>query len=244
MKKFACLLALATLCIKFLPAQVVAKTQWMTYTIGGDKYYYIKNYSFANNKMVETNKGGSATLDKMKTEVEIVAIEKTADAELVITKYDDTTFGVHYFNNITAQQATVFTNNDNTFTSIEAAKAYMPTAEETSVVFYTKAGFAIADKKKVMPEMQKKDLLAFANYFAKEANSIIAKYKEKTPATDDEKMGQSLAMTLLIGTLPSKYATEKGFHAYKSVAVIEKAMKKFKKDKDLKKILDTVKIED
>jgi hypothetical protein len=218
-------------------AQKATAHKWYTYTIGGKKSYYLKTHQFTNEKMIENQTGSGSQFDNSLVEVPIVAIATNGNDELVVLKYGDSSYYALVFKNITTTSAMVQFSDD-AFKTIEEAKSFEPTNEGTE--WFTEAGFAKANKKPAMPEMKKQDVIAFIKYFGEKVKLI----KEKTDElkTDDDKM-KSLGMVMVLATVPAAYAKAKGYHEYKSMAVIERGIKKFKNDKDLKKLVKDIGLE-
>lgn len=241
MKKVLLFIALFIVTNTLVNAQQVAKTKWKIYTLGGKKGYFTKTYQFSNNKMLEISNGSGDQWEGNKVEVAIVANETEGTNETIVLKYGDSSFYAYYFENITADGATVHFSNE--FVDVESAKTYKPTDANSGSKWYTVAGFAKVDKLKAMPELQKKDALAFAKYFVGVAKNLKAKLEENTTGSDDEKAGRGLAMVMMLSATPTTYAESKGFHPYKSIAVMERGMKKFEKDKDVKKIMSEFKMD-
>lgn len=219
-------------------AQSVTKTKWHVYTLGGKRNYFVKTHSFSSTKETIAQFGAGDQWDKQKQEIDVVSMETEGSSERVIVKYSDSSFYTYLFQNITPNQATVFTSDDEAKT-IEEAKQYQPKPGDNGSTWLTTAGYTAAEKKKVMPALQKKDALDFMNYFVKTANEYKAKMEDlsKTAMSDDEKAGAGMGMAILLSSLPMQYAETKGFHPYKSMNVIEAGLKKFQNDKDVKKIM-------
>jgi hypothetical protein len=93
--------------------------------------------------------------------------------------------------------------------------------------------------KPIMPTMTKKDVIAFANYFADKAQKLKESFSQ---ATGVDKTKMKLASAMILAAVPSKYAESKGYSSYKSIPVIEKGMKAFAKDADVLKIIKSAKI--
>ncbi len=242
MKKQTFLLFITLLTAFASQAQTVTNTKWHYYTLGGKKNYFVKTVQVSDKKLKLSQFGSGDSFDKTVSEVEVVEIETTNEHTKVFSKYAEDSYTVHIFKNITTNEASVFGTNES-FETLEAAKNYAPKAAEEGTIWYTAAGYASADKKKVMPPMDKKAAVEFAKFMVSKIKDIKTKMDEvqNNNATDDEKVGKGLALALIVGALPSKYAEMKGFHPYKSMSVIEKSIKKFENDKDIKKIMNELK---
>ncbi len=205
-------------------AQTLVNTKWYEYYLGGTKGYFTKTHTVKQNKLIENQMGSGGAFDNKPTDISIEKLISTTTDERIINKYDDTTFMVIVFKNIDTDKAKVCLNTE-TFTSIEAATAFMPKDEEY-ITWYTEAGFKIENAKPIMPTITKNDMLAFSNY-------MIDKLKEISKKLDEEKLEAEeknfkLAMSTIL--LPLDYSESKGYNGYKSLAVFEVGIKKFKKD--------------
>ncbi len=231
-------LHLATALLMALPlstliAQKSLNTKWNCPTIGGKKGYYTKTYTFTKDKMVESQTGSGGPQDNKPTTVPVVAVITNADNEQLITKYDDTTFLLIQFKNMTAKGADVCLHTE-TFNTIEAAKAYVPTANDY-IKWFTEIGYKEEMKKPAIPELTKKDVLAITTEMSKTFAEGKAKLTGIT--NEDEKMGALLGVIMRAQLTPMTYAESKGYNPYKSLPVLERGLKKFEKDKDIAKLL-------
>jgi hypothetical protein len=210
-------------------AQKSTTGKWHTYYIGGKKGYFIKTYEVSKNGVIENQYGSGGQFDNNPMTIPVVDVVVTDADERVITDYSDSNFYVIIFKNFTPLKASVFYCTE-PFKTIDEAKTFKP--KETDFIdWYSKEGLEAEDKKPVMPPFTKKDALEFANFMG----AFIAEATKKIDA--DKKEEKGLALALQVATLPSQFAQSKGFHAYKSLPVIDKGMNKFKNDADLKKVL-------
>ncbi len=232
MKRFTTTLLLAIAVVFSATAQQKLLNQkWHRFTIGGNKNYFVKTTVFTNTTMTENQFGSGGQFDNSPMEIKVAEIYTTENDVRVITDYGDSSYYVLVFKNFTDKKVQACMNTDR-YTTIEEAKTFVPEEKEFSD-WLTEAGYKAEAKKPAMPEMTKKDVLAFANFFAKKYKEIKSKI-DANPNPDKEMGG--FATALLLSTMPSNYAELKGFNAYKSIAVIVRGMEKFKNDADLKKI--------
>lgn len=232
MKRITTTVLLAISFVFTVQAQEVLKHKWHRFYIGGNKGYFVKTNQFTNTTMTENQFGAGNTFDNSPMEIKVAEIYKTDADERVITDYGDSSYYVLVFKNFTANKAQACMNTE-AFKTIEEAKAYQP-AETDFTDWFTEPGYKAEAKKPAMPEMTKKDVLAFATFMAKAYKEIKTAAEAKSDGGDEAKDGFAAAM--LLAVMPAKYAESKGYNAYKSLPVIERGMKKFEKDADVKKI--------
>jgi hypothetical protein len=221
--------------------QELISQKWHRFSIGGNKGYFVKTTVFTDSTMTENQFGSGGQFDNSPMVIKVAEIYSTGNEVRVITDYGDSSYYVLVFKNFTNNKAKGCMNTDR-YSTIEEAKTFMPEENEFSD-WYTEAGYKAEAKKPAMPEMTKKDAIAFAKFFTT-AFKEIKKKMDDNPNPDKEMGG--FAAALLLSTMPSNYAESKGFNAYTSIPVIERGMKKFKNDAELKKIfkdagLDSIK---
>lgn len=231
MKRITTTLLLAAAFVFTAQAQEVLKHKWHRFYIGGNKGYFVKTTQFTNTTMTENQFGAGNSFDNSPMEIKVAEIYKTDVDERVITDYGDSSYYVLVFKKFTANKAQGCMNTE-AFKTIEEAKAFEP-ADTDFTDWFTEPGYKAEAKKPAMPEMTKKDALAFATFITKAYTDI------KTAAeanSDGDKAKDGFAAAMLLAVMPSKYAELKGYNAYKSLPVIERGMKKFEKDADVRKI--------
>ncbi len=229
---------IAIFAITNLNAQKATANKWFQYYIGGKKGYFIKTTTFTKSSMVENQKGRGDQWENQPVTVKVVDINQENEMEKIITEYGDSSYYVVTFKDFTINNAKVNLNSTEYKTIEEAKQAPTPDEKEFSN-WYTEEGYKASLKKPTMPEMKKQDVIKLTQYIANKLKEIESKINN---LSDEEKKAAGLGIALLISTAPSNYAEAKGYHAYKSLAVMERGMKKFKDDKDVKKILDSIKI--
>ena len=218
-----------------LIAQKITTEKWHTFYIGGNKGFFVKTYVVSKDGLTENQFGSGGQFDNSPVQIKVAELVANENEERIITDYGDSAYYVIVFKNLTAEKAEVCYHTD-VFKTIAEAKAYIPDATEYSD-WFTETGYNASLKKPAMPEMNKQDVLKFAQYMAKfvaDANVDMEKL------TGEEKANSGFRLALLVATLPSKYAEEKGFSPYKSLAIIDRGVNKFKNDKDVKKILKSI----
>lgn len=220
-------------------AQEVLKHKWHRFYIGGDKGYFVKTSTFTHTSMTEDQFGSGSTFDNSPMEIKVAKLYTTAADERVITDYGDSSYYVLVFKNFTSNKAAVCMNTE-AFKTIEEAETYSP-ADTEFTDWFTEAGYALESKKPVMPEMTKKDAIAFMQYLTKAIADIKKAVAEK--ASDDKEM-DGLAFAMIISTVPAKFAETKGYNAYKSIPVIQRGMNKFKNDPEIKKLMSATGLPD
>jgi hypothetical protein len=230
MKKFV-FTAMALVVTTAMFSQEVLKHKWHQFYIGGNKGYFTKTHQFTATTMTENQFGSGSQFDNSPMEIAVAEIYTAGAEERVILDYTDSNYYVLVFKNFTPQKASVSMNTD-AFKTMEEAKQYVP-AEESFSDWYTPAGYKAANAKPAMPEMTKKDAVALATYMAN-AYTKVKETIEAKPKSDNEFEGLGLA--LMLSTLPANYAESKGFNPHKSLAVIDRGMKKYRKDPAVLKI--------
>ncbi len=218
--------------ISTVSAQELLKHKWHRFYIGGDKGYFVKTNSFTATSMTENQFGSGGQFDNSPMEIKVVSIYQTADDERVITEYADSAYYILVFKNFTANKAQVCMSTE-PFTTIDAAKAFVP-ADEMFSDWFTAAGYKAEEKKPAMPEMTKKDAIAFVTYFTNAINSIK---KAQEAKSDADKEKNAFAAAMLLAVVPSKFAESKGYNAYKSLPVIDRGMNKYKNEPEIKQLL-------
>jgi hypothetical protein len=236
MKNVLLLLTLLLSISNITSAQKVTKTKWHTYYIGGKKYYFVKTHEFTPTTLTENQTGSGGQFDNSPVKIKIVQIVTTSYGEKVITEYGDSSYYVISFKNITNNKAEVCKSSTELKTKEEAI-AYEPDSSQYST-WYTKAGIDAENKKPVMKTFTKQNALEISKMIANAAKDM------KSKINGEEDGLKKFGMALVLSTLPSNYAQKKGFHAYKSLVVIDKGMNKFKNDPDVKKILKDAGLDD
>ncbi|MCX6318689.1 MAG: hypothetical protein NTW29_15515 [Bacteroidetes bacterium] len=212
-------------------AQEILKHKWHRFFIGGDKGYFVKTNTFSNTTMTEDQFGSGGNFDNSPMEIKIAELYTTPTDERVITDYGDSSYYVIVFKNFTAQKASVCLHTE-VFTTIEAAKAFVPDSAAFTD-WFTEAGYKAEDKKPVLPEMTKKDAISFVQFFT----NVLKDVQAAAVKTEGEKEMKGFAAAMLLSALPAKYAESRGYNAYKSMPVIERGLKKYKNDPEIKKLL-------
>jgi hypothetical protein len=218
-------------------AQKLLNTKWHRLVIGGANGYYTKTQTISDSIMIENQFGTGDVFDDSPMEIKVMTVFTTGADERVVTKYGDSLYAIIVFKNINDSFADVCYYS-NTFKTVAEAKQYQPT-EQSYFKWYTQIGYDNEMAKPVMPAMTKKDVIAFANYFADKAKKLKESFS-KVNGVDKTKM--QLAAAMILAAVPGKYAESKGYSSYKSIPVIEKAMKAFAKDADVLKIIKNAKI--
>ncbi len=232
MKKLLLLLLVAVSLNSKLAAQKNATQKWYNYSLGGKKSYFTKTHQITTTSFIESQVGSGDQWENQPVTVPVIEIVSENGVEKIITKYGDSSYYTITLKDITATQANVNLSSD-AYKTIEEAKQHIAPDDGFSV-WYTKAGFTKLEKMPVMPELKKQDAVMLSKYIVNIFKDIKSKM---TKLSDEEKKNAGFAMALLLSTAPTKYAESKGYNGYKSLAVIDRGMKKFKTDKDVKKII-------
>ncbi len=216
-------------------AQQCIDMLWHKVVIGGAKGYYTKTHEINFETMSETNVDFGDQFDNQSMQIPVEDIIVKDNEERVITRYSDK-YAVIIFKNISDFKADVYYYSQ-MFDDVESAKAFQPIPEQFST-WYTPAGYTL--------EMMKPELKIFTKADAIEvAKLVVAKntaMKEKVKSgTLDQQSIKQLTAALLLNAVPIEWAMSKGVNPYKSLAVIEAGMKKFKEDKDVLKIINQLK---
>jgi hypothetical protein len=233
MKKFlfvAVVLSIAA----FANAQKMYSTKWHTFYIGGNKGYFVKTYNIGTDSVIENQFGSGGQFDNKPTTIPVQEIVTTETEERVITKYGDNSFYLIVFKDFTANKANVFFGTDE-FKTVAEAKAFVPKADQY-IDWFTQEGYAVEDKKPVMKTFTKADAKELLQFMGTTYNKVA---KEMNLQKDDPR---ELGLAMMVAFLPTKFAENKGFHAYKSLPVIDKAMKKLKYDPEIKKLIKEFKL--
>jgi hypothetical protein len=215
-------------------AQDLLGKKWYQFTIGGNKGYFVKTTEFSKTTMTENQFGSGSTFDNSPVEIKIAEIYTSGNEVRVITEYGDSSFYVLVFRNFTDYKVQSCMNTDE-YKNIADAKTFVPKEEQFSD-WFTEKGYKAEDKKPVMPPMTRNDAVAFTKYFVNAFKDIQAKADAKAKNGTDEGLS-NFAMVMVLATVPNQYAAMKGFNQYKSAAVIEKGLAKYKNDAEIKKIL-------
>jgi hypothetical protein len=213
-----------------LQAQKINNTKWYEFYLGGKKGFFTKTHTITDKKITENQTGSGGEFDNKPSDVIIEKFITTDADERIINKYDENTYMVIVFKNITADKAKVCLNTEQ-FKTIEEAKAFMP-EEEDYATWYTEAGFTIENAKPIMPTMTKNDMIDLSKFMVEKLTETSKKLDEKKLEPDDKKF----ALVMSIVVVPLLYAENKGFHSYKSLSVFEKGITKFKNDAAVKKV--------
>ena len=219
-----------------LIAQKITTEKWHTFYIGGNKGFFVKTYMVSKDGLTENQFGSGGQFDNSPVQIKVAELVANGNEERIITDYGDSAYYVILFKNITSEKARVCYSTDQ-FKTIEEAKKFAPADSEFSD-WFTETGFKLEDKKPAMTIFTKadaKELIAFVIDYTKTLQ------KELTLVKDDDK---ALGLAFVIATLPSQFATKKGFHAYKSLPVIDKGMNKFKNDPEIKKMIKDADLND
>ncbi|MFC4262787.1 hypothetical protein ACFOWM_07865 [Ferruginibacter yonginensis] len=215
-------------------AQKSTNIKWHRLVVGGKNSYFTKTHVITDTVMIEDQFGTGDIWDNSPMEIKVANIVTNSNEERIITKYGDSLYAVIIFKNITDSAANVCYYS-NTFATITAAQQYKPD-ENSFFKWYTTIGYEAEMAKPVMPTMTKNDVIDFAKYYA----GIVKQIKENIKnTTGDEKTKAGLAMAMILNAVPTKYASIKGYNSYKSLAVIEKGLKTFGKDKEVIKYFET-----
>lgn len=219
-----------------LNAQQAADQEWFTPIIGGKNGYFIKHYFFSTElkKMLETSTGRGDNFDSVPMEIECAEPIIEAGVERYFPIYSGN-YSVITFRNITENNAQVALCYA-VFSSLEEAKAYIA-PNDAFHLWHTKTGFEQEMAKPVIPKLNKSDVVDFFNY----CKSLLDQAKADSPQLDKKAL-QSLYTQILIGA-PMRYAREKGYNEFKSMQVIQKGVEENAQDADIKKIVETFKVQ-
>jgi hypothetical protein len=215
--------------VNSITAQKLANTKWYEYYLGGKKGFFTKTHTISQKSLTINQTGSGGNFDN-KPSVLPIQFVSTATDERLITKYDDTTYMVILVKNITPMKAKACVNLEK-FKNIEAATNYTPNESEYTT-WYTEAGFKVENTKPAMPPITKNAMLDFCAF-------LVEKLKEKEKNLDASKTlkdDKEFALAMSMIAVPFQYAEVKGYNAYKSLAVFEKGIVKFKKDAAVIKI--------
>ena len=219
-----------------IQAQEAADKEWFTPVIGGSNGLFIKHYFFSTElqKMLETSTGRGDQFDSIPMEIECAEPIIEDGVERYFPIYSGN-YSVITFRNITENNAEVALCFD-IFSTLEEAKGYVA-PEDSYHQWHTKAGFDQEMAKPVIPELSKKDVIDFFTY----CKSLLDQAKANSPQLDKKAL-QSLYTQILIGA-PMRYAREKGYNEFKSMPIIQKGVEKNAQDPDIKKIVETFKVQ-
>jgi hypothetical protein len=183
MKKISLLMLGLTFLQLSITAQKIIGVKWSNPILGGKKGYFTKMHTINKDNMIENQTGSGGQFDNSPVNIPVVEIFSIGTEERVITSYGDSSYAIIVFKNITTKNADVCFHGE-TFKTIEEAKAFIPT-EQDFFKWYTDAGYKQEMSKPAMPEMTKKDALAFANYI----NKVMMDIKSKMEAMPKEGNG-------------------------------------------------------
>lgn len=219
-----------------LYAQKAAKQEWFCPVIGSSKGYFIKHYFFSTelNKLLETSTGRGDQFDSVPMEIECAAPIYENGVERFFPIYSGN-YSVITFRNITENNAEVALCYQ-TFATLEDAKGYVA-PEDSYHIWHTKTGFEQEMAKPVIPALSKNDVIDFFNY----CKSLLDEAKSNSPQLDKKAL-QSLYTQILMGA-PMRYAREKGYNEFKSMQVIQKGVEANAQDEEIKKIVNTFKVQ-
>lgn len=219
-----------------LISQNAINTEWFTPVVGGKNGYFIKHYFFSSelNKMMETMTGKGDQFDSIPLEIEVAEVLVEGGVERIFPIYSGN-FSVITFRNITEDQAEVALCYE-VFATLEEAKNYVAPADSYHL-WHTKKGFEKEFAKPAIPPLSREDVVDFFTY----CKQLLDKAKAESPDLDKKKL-QSVYTQLLIGAALS-YAQEKGYNSYKSMEVIQNGIKANAEDEEIKKIVQTFKVQ-
>lgn len=219
-----------------LNAQQAADKEWFTPVVGGTNGYFVKHYFFSTElkKMLETSTGRGDQFDSVPMEIECAEPIIEAGVERYFPIYSGN-YSVITFRNITENNAEVALCF-NIFSTLEEAKGYVA-PEDSYHTWHTKKGFDQEMAKPAIPKLSKNDVIDFFNY----CKSLLDQAKADSPQLDKKAL-QSLYTQILIGA-PMRYAREKGYNEFKSMQVIQKGVEENAQDADIKKIVETFKVQ-
>jgi hypothetical protein len=232
MKRILSTLLLVTISYLTANAQDLLKHKWHRFYIGGNKGYFVKTTQFTASTMTENQFGSGGAFDNNPMEIKVAEIYTSGNETRVITDYGDSSYYILVFKNFTDYKVQAGMNIEG-YKTIDEAKTFTPAESEFSD-WFTEAGYKAEEKKPAMPEMTKKDALAFVTFLTNALKEIEKAVEER--ASENKEM-DGFAAAMLMAVMPSKYAASKGYNAYKSLAVIDRGMNKFKNDPDIKKLL-------
>ena len=207
-------------------AQKITNQKWHNYYVGGNKGYYVKTYQFTTTKMTENQFGSGGQFDNKPNNFKVAELVNVNDVVKVIADYGESNYYVIIFKNITNLKADVCFHTE-AFKTMDEAKAYEPNAIEFQP-WFTEPGYVAENKKPIMPPLTKEQTIELTKYMTKDIKAQLDKAK-----TEEEKFG--IIMTMAV--LPSFYAESKGFHPYKSLPIMNKAMDKYANDPTIKKMM-------
>lgn len=217
-------------------AQQAANIEWFVPVIGGPNGYFVKHYFFSTelNKLLETATGKGDLFDSVPMEIACAEPTFEGGIERYFPIYSEN-YSVITFRNITKNTAEVALCYE-LFPTLEEAKSYVA-PNDSYHTWHTKTGFDQEMAKPVIPALTKNDVIDFFNY----CKSLLDQAKADSPQLDKKAL-QSLYTQILIGA-SMRYARAKGYNEFKSMQVIQKGVEANAQDEDIKKIVNSFKVQ-
>lgn len=213
--------------------QKSAEVEWLAPVIGGEHGYYAQHRFFSPKlmTMLETSIGKGDQWDSIGMEIQLVDIIVAENEERYITYYSEN-YSVVIFKNINDSTADVFFYYDVFKTQAEAVNFVAPS--ENFHKWYTKEAFDVELEKPVIPALTKNDVKEFLFY----CKSIIDQTTSHLDPSD--KKNRQTAIWQIMMAAPMKFAEKKGYNPFKSMAQIQKSIKAFEQDEEIKRIIKSI----
>jgi hypothetical protein len=213
--------------------QKSAEVEWISPVIGGNNGFFGQHRFFSPKlmTMLETSIGKGDKWDSIAMEIQLVDIIVSKTEERYITNYSET-YSVVIFKNITETTADIFFYYGTFKTQAEATSYNAPL--DNFHKCYTKEAYEIEMNKPVIPALSKDEVKQFLSY-------CKARIDKATSHLDpSDKKGRQTAIWQNMMAAPIKYAEEKGYNPFKSIVQIQKSLKEFEQDEEIKNMIQSI----